>query len=73
MYPDDENVFTALIIKRIEIIMRIQVCPISQINFDSKENGGKKRLFLPNQSINIVYPNKEKVFIVPSHQKDGDY
>ena len=29
-----------LMMKRIEIIIRIQVCVIWQMNFDSKENGG---------------------------------
>ena len=31
--------------KRMEIIMSIQVCLISQINFDYKENGRKKRFY----------------------------
>ena len=37
------------ITKRVEIIMRIQVWLTSQMNFDYKENNGKKNLFLPNQ------------------------
>ena len=32
------------IAKRIEIIMSIDVCFTSQMNFDYKKNGGKKRL-----------------------------
>ena len=30
-------------------------------------------LFLPNQNIKDVYPNKENVFIVPKHKKNDDY
>ena len=37
-----ENMIVVLITKRIEIIMSIQVCLTSQMNFDFKENGGKK-------------------------------
>ena len=32
------------ITKSVEIIRRIQVCPIQELNFDSKENGGKKSI-----------------------------
>ena len=35
------------ITKRVEIVMSIQVCLISQMNFDYEENGGKKA-FLAN-------------------------
>ena len=31
--------------KKIEIILRIQVCLISQINIDYRENGGKQSFF----------------------------
>ena len=43
------------------------------MNFDYKENGGKKKLFLRIQSINIVYPNERKVFMVPNYEKNEDY
>ena len=32
----------------------------------------KEKLFLPNQSIDIMYPNKENINAVPNH-KNGDY
>ena len=35
-----------------------------------KENG-KKMLFLINQSINIMYPIAENMFIIPNHKKNG--
>ena len=44
MYPNAENMNAVLITKRIEIIMDIQVCPISRMNFDYEENGGKQAL-----------------------------
>ena len=50
------------IMKRMMIITRIQVYPIWGMNFDSKQNGGKKH-FLQNQSIKIMYPNEENMFM----------
>ena len=47
-HPNVENMIVVPITKRIEIIMRIQFCLISQINFDYTENGGKKS-FLANR------------------------
>ena len=44
MYPTEENMIVVPITKRIEIVMGIQVCLISWINFDYMENGGKKAL-----------------------------
>ena len=55
-----------------EIITRIQVYLIWGMNFDSKQNGGKKH-FLQNQSIKIMYPNEENMFIVSNHERNGDY
>ena len=62
-----------LITKRIDIIMRIHVCLLWWMNFNSIENGGKKKLFTRNQSVNVMYPNKDNVFMVPNHKKSGDY
>ena len=28
---------------------------------------------MPNPSIDIVYPNEKKMFMVPNHEKNGDY
>ena len=55
--------------KRMEIIISIQACLISRMNFNYKENGGKKKLFMRNQSINIMYPNEENVFIVSNCER----
>ena len=52
------------ITKRMEFIMSLQVCLISWMNFDYKENGEKKA-FLANPSINIMYPIEEDITIVP--------
>ena len=58
------------IIKVKEIIIEIHVCPIWWTYLDSKENSGMK-LFLGNQSTNIVYPNDENVFIVMNNKRKG--
>ena len=42
-----ENMIVMPITKRTEIVMSIQVCLISRMNFDHKDNGGKKA-FLAN-------------------------
>ena len=34
------------------------------MNFDYKENG-KKKLFLEIQSINVIYPNEERMIVMP--------
>ena len=44
VYTNVENMIVVLITKRMEIIMNIQLCLISQMNFDYKENAGKKAL-----------------------------
>ena len=33
----------------------------------------KRKVFLPKQHINIIYPNKENVIVVPNREKNGDY
>ena len=33
----------------------------------------EREVFLWNQSTNIIYPNEENVFLVPNHDKKGDY
>ena len=42
MYPNVEYMIVVPITKRMEVIMGIQVYPISGMNFNYKENGGKK-------------------------------
>ena len=44
MYPNVENMIVVPITKGMNFAMGIQVCLISRINFDYKENGGKKAL-----------------------------
>ena len=45
MYPNVENMIVVPITKRKEIIMNIQVCLISFMNFDYEKNGGKNAPF----------------------------
>ena len=65
------------ITKRMGIIAGIQLCLISRMNFNNKENGGKKwkekLFFLPNKSFSIVYPNEVNMIIVPNNRKNRDY
>ena len=42
VYPSVENKIVVPITKAMEIILSIQVCLISRMNFDYEENGGKK-------------------------------
>ena len=54
MYPNMQTIIVVPITKRIDIIMRIEVCLISQINFDYKENDGKKAFFAnPKQQYRV--------------------
>ena len=47
VYPKVENIVVMPIMIEIQIVKRIQVCFVSQMNFDYEENGGKK-VFLEN-------------------------
>ena len=69
MYPNAENMIVGPITKRMEIVMSIQVCLISQINFDYKENGGKESFFFQIQSIYIMYPIEGNMIVVPKIKK----
>ena len=42
------------------------------MNFDSKKMV-KGKAFLMNQSINVIYPKEDNVFMVPNHEWKGDY
>ena len=33
----------------------------------------EKKLFLPKQIINVMYPNKGNMFMVPNDEKNGAY
>ena len=67
VYLNVENMIVVPIAKRMDIIMSIQVCLISRMNNNYKENGGRKSFFA-NQSLNILYA-KGKNMIVASITK----
>ena len=33
----------------------------------------ERDVFLMNQSMNIIYPNEDNAFVVPNHERKGDY
>ena len=72
IYPNEENVFIMPSHGKKKIVTWIHVCHNWQTNIDSKKSGGKKA-FLWNQSINVIYSNKENVFMMPNHEKKLDY
>ena len=54
MYPNVKNTIVVPTTKRMEIIIRIQVCLISWMNFDSMKNGRKKALLAnPNNQYRV--------------------
>ena len=55
VHPNVENMIIVPITKRMKVIVGIQICLVSRINFDYNDNGGKKKLFLQIQSIKIMY------------------
>ena len=72
MYPTKENVIVLPITKRMEIVMCIQVCLISRMNFDYKENGGNKA-FLENpmhQNHVSLYGDRD---CHANNKRNGDY
>ena len=50
VYPNEDNMIVVPITKRMEIVISIQVCIISWMNFDYEENVGKKA-FLANPKL----------------------
>ena len=46
MYPNMGNLIVVPIMKKMDIIQSIQVCLISQMKFDYKENGGKRNFLI---------------------------
>ena len=65
MYPNKKNMIAVPITKRMQLIMSIQVCLISQMNINYKENGGKKSFSCKIQGIQIAYPNVGNMIAVP--------
>ena len=72
MYPNEKNTFMWPITNVVEIITSIHVCLIKQMNFGSKENG-RIKLFLRNQSTNIMHPNEKDMFAVANPKISGYY
>ena len=72
MYPNVENMIVMPITKRMEIIMSIQVCLISWMNFDYKENGGKKA-FLANPKHQYHVSQCGELDCCANNKKNGDY
>ena len=64
MHPKVENMIVVPITKKIEIIISKQVCLISRMNFDLRENNGKKG-FSCKFKASRSYPNVENVIVVP--------
>ena len=60
------------ITKRVEIIMRIQVCPVERMNSDSKESRGTKSISFKTKHQNGVSYRGEHVNRAQS-QKNEDY
>ena len=60
--PNKDNVFKGLITERVKTIMRIHVCLILWMNFNSKAG---KKLFMWNESIDIMYPMKKTCLRCP--------
>ena len=56
VYPNVENMIVVPIRKRMEITMSIDVCLISRINFDYKENGGKKSFLAKSEALLSCIP-----------------
>ena len=66
VYPNEKNMIVVPIIKGMEIITSIQVCLISWMNSNYKENGGKKIFSCKSRSINIMYSNEKSVIVAPN-------
>ena len=60
------------ITKRMEIIASVQVCLIPQMNFDDKENGGKKD-FLANPKHEYHVSQQEEHDYSAHNKKNGEY
>ena len=59
------------IMKWNEIAIWIHIYPNRKTYFNSKI--GNKRSFSFETKINIINPNEENVFMIPNHEKKGDY
>ena len=71
LHPNVENMIVMPITKRMEIISSIQVCLISRVNFDHKENG-RKKAFLANPKQQYPVPQCGEPDYHASNKKKGD-
>ena len=67
-YPNEKNVFMGPNHEEKEINTCIHFCHNWWNNIDSKK-WWKEKLFRPSQSINIIFPNEENVYMVPNHEQ----
>ena len=67
-----ENKIAVPIAKEMEIIMSIQVCLISWMNFDYKENGGNKA-FRANSKHQYHVSQCRELDCCVNKKKNGDY
>ena len=72
VYPIIENMIAMPITKRMEIVMGLQVCLISQMNLDSKESGGNKAfLGNPNHQYHVCQCGEHDFHT--NNKRNGDY
>ena len=72
MHPNVENMIAVPIRKRNEIIMSIELCPISRVNFNYKENG-KKKAFSANPKHQYRASQWEEHDCSANNKKNRDY
>ena len=72
VYPNVENIIVVARTKRMEIVMSVQVCLISQINIDHKENGGKK-VVLANPKHQYHFSQCGEQYCCANIKKNGGY
>ena len=71
MHPNVENKIVMPITKAMEIIISIQVCLLSQMNLDFKDNGGKKAFPAnPKRQYRVSYYGERDCNA--SNKKNGD-
>ena len=71
-YPNVENIIVVPTTKRLDIIMSIQVCLTSRMNFDYNENGGKKA-FLANPKHQHHLSQRVEHDCSAYNKKNGDF
>ena len=72
VYPNEDNMILVPITKRMEIVISIQVCIISWMNFDYEENVGKKA-FLGKPIHQYRVSQREKHDWSVNNRKNEDY